>query len=76
MYGDGWDQGVERTRGGIGPPDKRATVMFEPERSADLEPKEKSYLSRLDRSVLSAPKARRADSEQVWVRRRTIARSV
>lgn len=48
VHGDGWDAGVERTRGG--PSNSRAT-MLEPDKDRDLGPKEKEFLANLDRYV-------------------------
>lgn len=52
VYGDGWDQGVERTRGGPGGPSSKRATMFAPERG-NLGPQERQYLSSLDRWVQS-----------------------
>lgn len=48
VFGDGWDPGVERTRGGPSMASKRQTVL-EPRRGSEVGDKEKSYLASLDR---------------------------
>jgi len=47
VHGDGWDPGVERTRGGpqVG---KRAT-MLEANKDGDIGEKEREFLASLDR---------------------------
>lgn len=46
VHGDGWDPGVERTRGG--PSHKRST-MLEADKDRDLTSKERDFLANLDR---------------------------
>lgn len=48
VHGDGWDQGVERTRGGPTMADKRMTV-FPPSKNGDIGEKERRFLASLDR---------------------------
>lgn len=55
VHGDGWDAGVERTRGG--PSNSRAT-MLEPDKDRDLGAKEREFLANLDRCVPVWPSRR------------------
>lgn len=48
VHGDGWDQGVERTRGGPTMADKRVTV-FPAAKAGDIGEKERQFLASLDR---------------------------
>lgn len=48
MHGDGWDPGVERTRGGPQMSNKRSTV-FEASKEGNVGAAEREYLSNLDR---------------------------
>lgn len=48
VHGDGWDQGVERTRGGSTMADKRMTV-FPAAKTGDIGEKERQFLASLDR---------------------------
>jgi hypothetical protein len=50
VYGDGWEAGVERTRGGPSKASKRATV-FEEDREREVSDKERQFLASLDRYV-------------------------
>ncbi|TYJ56104.1 hypothetical protein B9479_003214 [Cryptococcus floricola] len=62
VHGDGWDQGVERTRGGPATLNKRATMLFAT-KSGDLGEKEKQYLSSLDRyGFVKEPHRNRSES--------------
>lgn len=56
VHGDGWDAGVERTRGG--PSGQRAT-MLEADKDRDLGAKEREFLANLDRCVFSLPAGER-----------------
>jgi hypothetical protein len=47
VHGDGWDPGVERTRGG--PASGKRATMFEAGIESDLGEKERDYLTHLDR---------------------------
>ena len=47
VHGDGWEAGVERTRGGPST-SKRSTVM-EPDRERVVSDKEREFLASLDR---------------------------
>lgn len=48
VHGDGWDSGVERTRGGPSNASKRSTVN-EPDRDKEVGEKERKFLASLDR---------------------------
>ncbi|ODO06655.1 hypothetical protein I350_04013 [Cryptococcus amylolentus CBS 6273] len=62
VHGDGWDQGVERTRGGPAMLNHRATMLFAT-KSGDLPEKEKQYLSSLDRyGFVKEPHRNRSES--------------
>jgi hypothetical protein len=50
VHGDGWEAGVERTRGGPSSAGKRATVM-EPSKGTNLGEDEREFLASLDRYV-------------------------
>jgi hypothetical protein len=52
VHGDGWEAGVERTRGGPSSASKRATVS-EAERDRQVSDKEREFLASLDRWVTS-----------------------
>lgn len=49
VHGDGWDPGVERTRGG--PSQGKRATMFEANKTATVGESEKEFLASLDRSV-------------------------
>jgi hypothetical protein len=48
VHGDGWEAGVERTRGGPSNASKRSTVN-EPDRDREVGEKERKFLASLDR---------------------------
>lgn len=48
MFGDGWDEGVERTRGGVGSSNTRITMVF-PDKDAAMTDSERKFISSLDR---------------------------
>jgi len=47
VHGDGWDPGVERTRGG--PQSGKRATMFEADTNGDVGEKEREFLASLDR---------------------------
>ncbi|OXG16931.1 GTPase activating protein [Cryptococcus neoformans Tu401-1] len=67
VHGDGWDQGVERTRGGPTMADKRMTV-FPPSKNGDIGEKERQFLASLDRyGFVNDPHRNRSESRVVSV---------
>ena len=48
VHGDGWEAGVERTRGGPSNASKRSTVN-EPDQDKEVGEKERKFLASLDR---------------------------
>ncbi|WVQ81932.1 hypothetical protein IAT38_004059 [Cryptococcus sp. DSM 104549] len=62
VHGDGWDAGVERTRGGPTPASKRATV-FPASKSGDIGQQERQFLASLDRyGFVNDPHRHRSES--------------
>lgn len=65
MYGDGWDEGVERTRGGAG---KGRVTMVLPEEPGEITEQERKFLASLDRyGFVDVPAKSRAEGRLVLV---------
>ncbi|KAL7423424.1 hypothetical protein Q5752_001004 [Cryptotrichosporon argae] len=67
VYGDGWDEGVERTRGGTALSAARKTVML-PARAGELPERELAFRARLDRyGFVDEPLRNRSESRLALV---------
>lgn len=67
VYGDGWDEGVERTRGGMASRPRRVTMVF-PTNEGGIPEKEQQFLSSLDRyGFVDTPAQARSEGRLAFV---------